>query len=94
LGISRLKGVLNKIKPEDVDKKILRSTIIANLDAINLYDEMVAFAKNKHIKTVSLDVANEKKEHVSKFQTLLLTFDTEQVKALMEGKKEVEALTS
>lgn len=83
-----------KVKPEDIDKEILRSAIIAELDAINLYEEMAALAKNKHIKTVLLDVAKEEKEHVGEFQTLLLTFDTEQGKALEEGKKEVEELTS
>jgi rubrerythrin len=55
---------------------------------------MASFAKNKHIKTVLLDVAKEEKEHVGEFQTLLLTFDKEQVEALEEGKKEVEELTS
>lgn len=92
--LSKIPIDLNKIKPEDVDKKILRSAIIAELDAINLYEEMAPFAKNKHIKTVLLDVAKEEKEHVGEFQALLLTFDKEQVEALDEGKKEVEELTS
>ena len=92
--LSKIPIDLNKIKPEDVDKEILRSAIIAELDAINLYEEIAAFAKNKHIKTVLLDVAREEKEHVGEFQTLLLTFDTEQVEALEDGKKEVKELTS
>ena len=91
--LSKIPIDLNKIKPEDVDKEILRSAIIAELDAINLYEEMAAIAKNKHIKTVLLDVAKEEKEHVGEFQTLLLTFDTEQVEALEDGKKEVKELT-
>ena len=92
--LSKIPIDLNKIKPEDVDNEILRSAIIAELDAINLYEEMAAITKNKHIKTVLLDVAKEQKEHVGEFQTLLLTFDTEQVEALEDGKKEVKELTS
>jgi len=92
--LSKIPIDLLKIKPEDIDKEILRVAIIAELDAINLYEEMAALAKHKHIKTVLLDVAKEEKEHVGEFQTLLLTFDKEQSDALEEGKKEVEELTS
>jgi len=53
---------LEKIKQEDLDKEILRAAIIAGLDAITLYEEMVSFAKNEDIKTVFLDVAKEGKE--------------------------------
>ena len=53
---------LEKIKQEDLDKEILRAAIIAGLDAITLYEEMVSFAKNEDIKTVLLDVAKEGKE--------------------------------
>lgn len=91
--LSKIPIDLNKIKPEDIDKEILRTAIIAELDAINLYEEMAALAKNKNIKTVLLDVAKEEKEHVGEFQTLLLMFDKEQVEALEDGKKEVEELT-
>jgi rubrerythrin len=59
----------------------------AELDAINLYEEIAPLAKNKHIKTVLLDIVRGEKEHVGEFQTLLLTFDKEQVEALEEGKK-------
>jgi len=91
--LSKIPIDLNKIKPEDIDKEILRTAIIAELDAINLYEEMAALAKNKNIKTVLLDVAKEEKEHVGEFQALLLMFDKEQVEALEDGKKEVEELT-
>jgi rubrerythrin len=92
--LSKIPIDLNKIKPKEIDKEILRSAIIAELDAINLYEEMAALAKNKNIKTVLLDVAKEEKEHVGEFQTLLLKFDKEQTEALKEGRKEVEELTT
>ena len=90
--LSKIPIDIEKIKPEDVDREILRAALIAELDAINLYEEMAALAKNKHIRTVLLDVAKEEKEHVGEFQTLLLMFDTEQVEELEEGKEEVEEL--
>jgi len=92
--LSKIPIDLLKIKPEDIEKEILRVAVIAELDAINLYEEMAALTKNKHIKTVLLDVAKEEKEHIGEFQTLLTTFDKEQKDALEEGKKEVEELTS
>ena len=90
--LSKIPINLEKIKPENIDKEIIRVALIAELDAINLYEEMAALAKNDGIKKVLLDVAGEEKEHVGEFQTLLLKFDKEQVHELEEGKKEVEEL--
>ena len=90
--LSKIPIDLEKIKPEDIDKEILRAALIAELDAINLYEEMAAITKDKGIKKVLLDVAKEEKEHVGEFQTLLLIFDKEQVESLEEGKEEVEEL--
>jgi rubrerythrin len=83
---------LNKLRQEDVDKEIIRAGLIAEFDAINLYEQMAALTQNDHIKKVLLDIAKEEKEHVGEFQTLLLKFDKEQVSGLDEGKKEVEEL--
>ena len=90
--LSKIPLDINKIKPDDVDKEILRAALIAELDAINLYEEMAALAKNQDIKTVLLDVAKEEKEHVGEFQTLLLRYDPEQREELKEGREEVEEL--
>ena len=83
---------LEKIKKEDVDNEILRVGIIAELDAINLYEQMAAMAENEHIKNLLLDIAKEEKTHMGEFQTLLLKMDKEQEKELEEGKEEVEEL--
>ena len=90
--LSKLPIDLDKIDSEDLDREILRAGIIAELDAINLYEQMAAMAKNKHIKTILLDIAKEEKAHVGEFQALLLKRDKEQVEELEEGKKEVEEL--
>lgn len=75
---------------EDTDKEILRLGIIAELDAINLYEQLSATTKNKNLKVILLDIAKEEKTHLGEFQALLLKIDKEQVKELEAGKKEVE----
>ncbi len=84
---------LVRIKKEDVDKEILRVGIIAELDAVSLYEQMAAVTENKNIKKLLLDIAKEEKTHVGEFQALLLKEDKEQEKELEEGKKEVDELT-
>ena len=81
---------LKKVAEEDIDKEILRAGIIAELDAINLYEQMANLAKNEDIKKILLDIANEEKTHVGEFQALLLRFDPRQKKELEAGAEEVE----
>ena len=80
------------ITKEGIDKEILRVTIIAELDAINLYDEMALMTENNHIRAILLDIAREEKTHMGEFQALLFEKDEEQAKELNEGKKEVDEL--
>ena len=84
---------LEKLTKVTRDNEILRAGIIAELDAINLYEQMAALAENPDIKKVLLDIAKEEKTHVAEFQTLLLMNDKEQVVENEAGKKEVEELT-
>ena len=80
---------LSKVKKENIDKEILRLGMIAELDAINLYEQLAAYTSSTDIKKVILDIAREEKTHMGEFQTLLLMLDKQQVKELEEGKKEV-----
>ena len=88
--LSKIPAKLEGIKKEDLDNEILRAAIIAELDAINLYEQMAAMAEDKNIKEILLDVAKEEKTHVGEFQALLLNRDKQQAKELEEGKKEVK----
>jgi rubrerythrin len=92
--LSKIPINLERIKKENLDKEILRAGIIAELDAINLYEQMAAMAENENIKRILLDIAKEEKTHVGEFQALLLINDEEQEKELEEGKKEVDELSS
>ena len=80
---------LSKVKKENIDKEILRLGMIAELDAVNLYEQLAANTGNTDIKKVILDIAREEKTHMGEFQALLLMLDKQQVKELEEGKKEV-----
>jgi rubrerythrin len=88
--MSKIPVDLEKIDPVISDKEILRVGIIAELDAINLYEQMAIFAKDVNIKKILLDIAKEEKTHVGEFQRLLLNRDKEQVKELEKGKEEVK----
>lgn len=88
--LSKIPVDLKNVSEEDLDKEILRAGIIAELDAINLYEQMAALAKNENVKSVLMDVAKEEKTHIGEFQELLLRFDTQQKKELEAGAKEAE----
>jgi rubrerythrin len=90
--LSKIPIDLERIKKEGLDKEILRTAIIAELDAINLYEQMADMTRNGNIKKVLLDIAREEKTHVGEFQALLSMEDKEQEKELKEGKKEVKEL--
>ena len=66
--------------------------MIAELDAVNLYEQLAAYTQNKNLKKILMDIAKEEKTHVGEFQTLLLMEDKEQEKELEEGKKEVKEI--
>lgn len=85
-----IKEELSKMKKENVNNEILRVGLIAELDAINLYEQLAAMATDENIQKTLLDIAKEEKTHVGEFQALLLNRDKEQVKELEEGKKEVK----
>jgi len=88
--MSKIPIDLQKIDKEKIDKEILRVGIIAELDAINLYEQLAAITQNEDIKKILLDIAKEEKTHVGEFQALLLKLDKEQLNELEAGKKEVE----
>ncbi len=83
---------LEKVNRGDRDREILRVGIIAELDAVNLYEQLAAMAEREEIRRVLLDIAREEKTHVGEFQALLLKEDEEQVKELEHGRREVEEL--
>jgi rubrerythrin len=91
--LSKIPIVLEKIKTEDVDKEVLRAGIMAELDAINLYEQMAALVRKEEIRRILLDIAREEKTHVGEFQALLLKEDLDQAEELRAGEREVREKT-
>ncbi|MCE4609158.1 MAG: rubrerythrin family protein [Desulfurococcales archaeon] len=71
----------------------LRWAIIAELDAINFYEQLASHIEDENVKKIFLAVANEEKEHVGEFLALLLSQDKDLYKYMMDGFKEVEEET-
>ncbi len=90
--LSKIPITLDRVRKRDIDKEILRAAVIAELDAINLYEQMADVTADDDLKKVLLEVAREEKTHVGEFQTLLLRLDKQQEEELKQGKKEVEEL--
>lgn len=75
-----------------LDKQILRAAIIAELDAVNLYEQMADVVSDSSIREVLLDVAKEEKTHVGEFQAILEEIDEEYEEELETGADEVEEI--
>jgi len=91
--LSQIPIKIDKVEKKPLDCEILRVAIIAELDAVNLYEQLAASTTNENLKKVLLEVAREEKTHVGEFQTLLLKEDKEQAEELEKGKKEAEDIT-
>ena len=87
--LSQIPQDFSKVRKEDLEKEILRVGMIAELDAVSLYEQMAAITKDAKIREVLLDIAKEEKTHMGEFQALLLKHDKQQEKELQAGKKEV-----
>ncbi|MBO3769065.1 MAG: rubrerythrin [Candidatus Brockarchaeota archaeon] len=88
--ISKVPVFIEKTGKEEINKEILRVAIIAELDAINLYEQLSQATSDEGIKMVLLDIAREEKTHVGELQALLLKKDREQASELEKGREEVE----
>ncbi len=91
--MSQIPFLLDKIKKEDIEREILRTGIIAELDAVSLYEQLAAMTKKDSIRKILLDIAREEKTHVGEFQALLLKEDQEQAEELVKGDREVREKT-
>ena len=87
--LSKIPIDIKNVAAKDINKEILRFAIIAELDAISLYEQMASMAENNGVKRVLLDIEKEEKTHVGEFQSLLMKEDGQQEVELEMGKKEV-----
>lgn len=71
------------------DQEYLRYAIEAELDAINLYQQLANKTTDPELKKVILDIAKEEKVHVAELETLLKKIDPEYRETQMKGETEV-----
>lgn len=81
-----------KFSKEEV-AEALRLSIIAELDAINLYLQLARYSEDENVRKVFEDIAKEEKTHVGEFLALLKSLDPQQVAELRAGAEEVKELT-
>jgi rubrerythrin len=84
---------MKKVEKIDINKEILRVGMIAELDAVNLYEQLATMTDDKDIKEVLMDIAKEEKTHMGEFQAMLLRNDKQQIEELKKGKDEVDKTT-
>lgn len=92
--LSNIPFKFENLSKEDLENEILRIGIIAELDAINLYEQLASLTKDEKLKEVFLDIAKEEKTHVGEFLYLLLLKDKEAKEELQNGEKEVKEILS
>lgn len=90
--LSQIPFDLQRLDQKELDKEIIRTGMIAELDAVSLYEQLAGMTENPLLKAVFLDIAKEEKTHMGEFQALLLKLDQEQTQELEAGRREVEEI--
>lgn len=73
-----------------IDRQLIRAGLISELDAISLYEQMAATAKDAKLKKILLDIASEERRHIGELSSLLLELDPDQAEQTDRGQEEVE----
>lgn len=73
-------------------QEVVRTSIQAELDAINTYERMASFTDDEHLSKVLSNAAKIEKVHVGEFMTMLNQLDPENSEAMDTGKQAVDAL--
>ena len=71
------------------NKIFLQTAIMAEFEAINLYQTIASKTYDEEIKKTMLDIAREEKTHIGEFQYLLKKIDKEFNDELVKGEEEV-----
>jgi rubrerythrin len=90
--LSTIPFKMENLNKDSLEKEILRVAIIAELDAINLYEQLSSLTNNENLKKVFLDIAKEEKTHFGEFLSFLNMLDIEGKEEILKGEKEVKEL--
>ncbi|MFO7965847.1 MAG: ferritin family protein [Desulfobacterales bacterium] len=85
----------NNLDRKVTDQELIRAirfSIAAEFEAIQLYMQLAQATDNKKAKAVLVDIANEEKEHVGEFLTLLKALAPDEDGFYKKGQDEVEEI--
>ncbi|WP_129597008.1 ferritin family protein [Methanohalophilus profundi] len=82
--LSEIPAILEELDPENIDKEVLRAAIIAEFDAVNIYEQMAGLTNDDDLRAVLLDIAREEKLHIVMFQSVLLEYDQEYLEMMAD----------
>ncbi|RNI12938.1 rubrerythrin [Methanohalophilus sp. RSK] len=82
--LSQIPAILEELDPENIDKEVLRAAIIAEFDAVNIYEQMAGLTKDENLRAILLDIAREEKLHIVMFQSVLLEYDQEYLEIMAD----------
>ena len=66
------------------DLDLIRSALIAELDATSLYESHIENLNNEDAKKVIYHILNEEKEHIAELQCLIMKLDKTQEEKMTE----------
>lgn len=89
----KLGELSNSKKGKERDVAIARLAMIAELDAANLYEQMIQYVTDTDLKTILQDIANEEKVHSGEFEYILSDLDPQWEEFEDEGEEEAEEKT-
>jgi rubrerythrin len=78
---------VNEIEEKTIDE-ILRLSISAEFEAINLYSKLKTMIDDKNTVKIFDEIIGDEKKHVGQFNELLLNADKEQNEDMEKGKEE------
>lgn len=82
--VNLTKEKVTTIGPKESDQDIIRSAIIAELDATSLYQSHIYNLNNNEAKKVVEHIMNEEKEHIAELYCLLMKLDKKQEDKMTE----------
>ena len=85
----QMKDIINLKSPQK-EHQMLRLGIIAEADAVNLYETMASNTSHPLLKKLFLDVAKEEKVHIGEFEEVLESIDKEYDEAEEEAEEELK----
>jgi hypothetical protein len=60
------------VAPEDLDKEILKAAVLAELETINMYEQLAEMTRSRELRTTILDVIRNKRMQTGELQAQMM----------------------